>query len=88
MFSILMFFVLFFLAGLGIPFLFLKVKRKGFVWAPTILLLVCTVLMAIKAYFFPGAGMAELGEWVYMMLLGISTSGSIIGALVVTLIKS
>jgi hypothetical protein len=86
--SILLFFVLSFFIGLVIPFFLLKVKRKGAVWIPSLLLFICTVLMAIKAYVFPGAGMADLGEIVYMMILGISTGGSIIGALAVSLINS
>ena len=86
--SILLFFVLSFFVGLVIPFFLLKVKRKGAVWIPSLLLFICTVLMAVKAYVFPGAGMADLGEVLYLMILGISTVGSIIGALVVSLINT
>lgn len=87
MFSILMFFAVCFLVGLVIPFLLFKVKSKGLIWLPTLILVVGTILMAIKAFIFPGDSMADLGERVYMIMLVLSTIGSLIGALIVSLFK-
>jgi hypothetical protein len=78
---------MFFLLGLVIPFIFIKTKSKRIIWIPAILFFLGTIIMGVKARFSPGEGMAELGEWVYFMMFAVTTIGSIIGALVVGLLK-
>jgi hypothetical protein len=85
MFSILLFYGLFFVVGLGIPFLFLKKKRAA--WMPPFLFLIVAIYFGVKSYAFPGEGMADLGERVYMMLFGLAAIGSFLGAYIVTRTK-
>jgi hypothetical protein len=80
--------ILFFLIGLAVPFLFLKGKSKRIRWIPAILFFIGTLLMGVKAGFFPGAGMADLGERIYFMILGVTTIGSIIGGIIVGYLKN
>lgn len=87
MISILWFFVLTFLVGFAIPFLFIRMKVKWILWVPAILFLIVTVLLFIKTSFFPGEGMRELGERVYIMWLGMASFGSFIGAVIARLLK-
>jgi hypothetical protein len=81
------FLILFFLIGLGVPFLLIKVKSKRVIWFPAIIFFIGTILMGVKASFFPGLVMADLGERVYFMILGVTTIGSGFGGIIVGYIK-
>jgi hypothetical protein len=77
-----MFFFVLFLIGMIIPFLFIKVKSRWGSWIPSIILLLAAILIYGKAEFFPSEGMAELGERLYFMIVGMAAIGSIVGSII------
>jgi hypothetical protein len=83
-----MFFIVLFLIGLVIPFLFIKVKSKWISWIPAIILFLAALVMYGKAEFFPGEGMAELGERIYFMIVGIAAIGSILGSVIIQFFRN
>jgi len=83
-----MFFFVLFLIGLAIPLLFIKVKSRWVSWIPSIILLLAAILLYGKAEFFPGEGMAELGERLYFMIVGMAAIGSIIGSVIIQFLKN
>jgi hypothetical protein len=82
-----MFLFIVFLIGLVIPFLFLKVKSKWVSWIPAIILFLAALVMYGKAEFFPGEGMAELGERLYFMIVGVAAIGSILGSVFIHFLR-
>jgi hypothetical protein len=83
-----MFFFALFLIGLVIPFLFIKVKSRCVSWIPSIILLLAAILIYGKAEFFPGEGMAELGERLYFMIVGMAAIGSIVGSVIIHFLRN
>ena len=83
-----MFFFVLFLIGLVIPFLFIKVKYRWGSWVPSIILLLAAILIYGKAEFFPGEGMAELGERLYFMIVGMAAIGSIVGSIIIHFLRN
>lgn len=83
-----MFFLVIFLIGLFLPFIVLKIDASWVIWSPAILFFVAAILMALKTAVFPGAGMADLAERIYMMMFGTAGMGAIIGGVIVLCIKS
>ena len=81
------FFIPFFLIGGVMPFLFIKFKPKISIWIPAIVFLIATILIGIKASSFPAVEMGDLGERVYMMMLGVATLGSLIGGIIAKMFK-
>ncbi|MCL6573935.1 MAG: hypothetical protein K6T88_20010 [Bacillus sp. (in: Bacteria)] len=77
------FFIIVFLLGIVIPFLFIKAKSRSAKWIPTSIFLIGTIIMTVKAWIFPGTGMADLGDVVYGMILGLATIGTMIGAVII-----
>lgn len=82
-----MFLFMVFLCGLLIPFLLVKFKTKWVKWIPAILFLVGAIIMGIKAWLFPGPDMAVLGEIMYFLILGAAALGSLIGGVIVGMLK-
>jgi hypothetical protein len=74
-----MFFLFVFLLGLVITLFFIKLKSKWAKWIPAIIFFIATILMGVKAKFFPAPEMAVLGEIVYFMSFGLMTIGALIG---------
>jgi hypothetical protein len=83
-----MFFFVLFLIGMIIPFLFIKVKSRWGSWIPSIILLLAAILIYGKAEFFPGEGMAELGERLYSMIVGMAAIGSIVGSIIIHFLRN
>jgi hypothetical protein len=83
-----MFFFVLFLIGMIIPFLFIKVKNRWGSWVPSIILLLAAILIYGKAEFFPGEGMAELGERLYFMIVGMAAIGSIVGSIIIHFLRN
>jgi hypothetical protein len=83
-----MFFFVLFLIGLVIPLLFIKVKSRWGSWIPSIILLLAAILIYGKAVFFPGEGMAELGERLYFMIVGMAAIGSILGSVIIRFLRN
>lgn len=81
------FFVLF-LIGLVIPFLFIKVNTGWVVWVPFFVLFLAAILIYGKAEFFPGEGMADLAERLYLIIFGITAIGSFIGGIIVHYLRN
>lgn len=81
------FFIGCFIVGSILPLIFVKAKNKFLKWIPAIILLIGSLLMIIKAYFFPEEGMAELGDMIVFMMLGSAAIGSLVGIIFVKLIK-
>ncbi|MGG1677100.1 hypothetical protein ACIFOT_15280 [Neobacillus sp. NRS-1170] len=82
-----MFLFIIFLFGLLLPFLLMKYKSKWAKWIPAILFLIGTFIMGIKAWIFPGPEMSALGDIIYFIILGSATIGTIIGAIIVGVMK-
>lgn len=78
-----MLFFVFFLIGLVIPFLLIKIKPSWIVWVPSFVLFLAAIAFYGKAEFFPGEGMADLAERLYFVIFGITAIGSIVGGLIV-----
>jgi hypothetical protein len=76
-----------FLIGFGLPFLFIKARSKIMKWIPAMLLVLGTIAVWVKFTFFPGEGMADLGELVYLMMLAVASLGAIIGGAMVQLVR-
>lgn len=83
-----MFFLFVFIIGLVIPFIFIKAKRSWVKWIPAISLFLAAILIYGKTEFFPGEGMADLGERISFMIVGISAIGSILGGIIVHFLKN
>jgi hypothetical protein len=83
-----MFFFILFLIGLVISFLFIKVKSRWGSWIPSIILLLAAILIYGKVEFFPGEGMAELGERLYFMIVGMAAIGSIVGSVIIHFLRN
>jgi hypothetical protein len=66
-----------------IPFLLIKRHASLVIWTPAIILFLAAICMAIKAVFFPGEGMSDLGERIYVMMFGTAAIGSVIGGWIV-----
>jgi hypothetical protein len=73
---------------LVIPLLFIKVKSRWGSWIPSIILLLAAILFYGKAEFFPGEGMAELGERLYFMIVGMAAIGSILGSVIIHFLRN
>lgn len=82
-----MIFIVCLLVGILFPFLFIKAKSSTKKWIPAMILFFMTIIMGVKAKFFPGAEMAVLGEIVYIMILGTATIGSTLGAIIIQIWK-
>ncbi|WP_045515722.1 hypothetical protein [Neobacillus niacini] len=83
-----MFFFVLFLIGLIIPFIMIKVNPSWIVWAPSIILFLAAIAMYGKAEFFPGEGMADLAERLYFIIFGMTAIGSIVGGIIVHLLRN
>jgi predicted membrane channel-forming protein YqfA (hemolysin III family) len=82
-----MYFFALFLIGLVLPFILIKVNHSWISWIPSIILFLGAFAMYLKAEFFPGEGMADLGERIFFMMFGVSALGSIVGGLIVHLLR-
>jgi hypothetical protein len=82
-----MFFLVFFLIGMVVPVLLMKINSRWVKWIPFIIFFLAALIMLGKAEFFPGEGMADLGERIYFMSLGTAAIGSFLGGLIVFFIK-
>jgi hypothetical protein len=78
-----MYFLMVFILGLAITFISIKIKSKWAKWVPTIIFLIATLFIGVKALFFPAPEMAVLGEIVYFMILGTLTIASFIGGIII-----
>lgn len=83
-----MFFFVLFLIGLIIPFILIKVNSSWIVWAPSIILFLAAIAMYGKAEYFPGEGMADLAERLYFIIFGMTAIGSIVGGIIVHLLRN
>lgn len=83
-----MFFLVIFLIGLVMPFIVMKIDASWIIWSPAIIFCLAAILMALKTAVFPGAGMADLAERIYIMMFGAAAIGSVIGGGIVHSIKS
>lgn len=83
-----MFFLVLALIGMIFPFLLIKINARWVIWSPAMIFLIAAITMAVKAALFPGEGMADLGERIYMMMFGAAAVGSIIGGVIVHFKKS
>ncbi|MFP5113061.1 hypothetical protein ACSU64_11855 [Bacillaceae bacterium C204] len=83
-----MFFLVIFLIGLVLPFIVMKIDASWIIWSPAIIFFLAAILMALKTAVFPGAGMADLAERIYIMMFGAAAIGSVIGGGIVHFIKS
>ncbi|MEH7309142.1 hypothetical protein [Neobacillus drentensis] len=82
------FFFVIFLIGLILPFILMKIDASWIIWIPAIIFFLAAIVMALKTGVIPGEGMADLAERLYIMMLGVAGVGSIIGGLIVHVIKS
>ncbi|MDR7235745.1 hypothetical protein [Neobacillus drentensis] len=83
-----MFFLVIFLIGLVLPFILIKIDASWIIWSPAIIFFLAAIITIIKVFIFPGEGMADLAERIYVMIFGAAAAGSIIGGGIVHLIKS
>ncbi|MEH7085506.1 hypothetical protein V7139_22590 [Neobacillus drentensis] len=83
-----MFFFVIFLIGLVLPLILIKIDASWITWSPAIIFFLAAILTAVKAVIFPGEGMADLAERIYLMIFGTAAIGSIIGGGIVQFIKS
>lgn len=83
-----MFFFVLFLIGVIIPFLLIKVNPSWIVWVPSIILFLAAIAIYGKAEFFPGEGMADLAERLYFIIFGMTAIGSIVGGIIVHLLRN
>jgi membrane protein YqaA with SNARE-associated domain len=70
-----------------VSLLLMKINSRWVKWIPFMVFFLAALILLGKAEFFPGEGMADLGERIYFMALGTSAIGSIVGGLIVFLIK-
>ncbi|WP_144549827.1 hypothetical protein [Bacillus sp. X1(2014)] len=82
-----MFFFVIFLIGLVLPFILMKIDGSWIIWIPAIIFFIATMLTAVKAFIFPGGGMADLAERINVMMFGAAAIGSIIGGGIVQFIQ-
>jgi len=83
-----MFFLVIFLIGLVLPFIVMKIDASWIIWSPAIIFFLAVILMALKTAVFPGAGMADLAERIYVMMFSTAGMGSMIGGVIIHFIKS
>jgi len=74
---------------IGFLFPLLFWKAKGFYkWIPALIFTLGSVLLFIKAKFFPGDGFDNLAEFIVLLSLLLADIGSILSALFIKLTKS
>ncbi|WP_026567016.1 hypothetical protein [Bacillus sp. UNC41MFS5] len=83
-----MFFFVIFLIGLVLPFILIKIEFSWIIWIPALIFFLAAILAVIKAVIFPGEGMADLAERIYVMIFGTAAIGSIVGGGIAHFIKS
>lgn len=66
----------------------MKIDASWIIWSPAIIFFLAAILMALKTAVFPGTGMADLAERIYVMNFGTAGMGAIIGGVIVHFIKS
>lgn len=83
-----MFFFVIFLIGLVLPFILIKVEFSWIIWIPAMIFFLAAILAVVKAVIFPGEGMADLAERIYVMIFGTAAIGSISGGVIAHFLKS